>query len=96
MSKSIRWILTGILAATTMSLGAQTGSGKVSGTVLDPSGQPLSSATVILLKAADSSMHKTAVTGKDGGYLLKKSLMGITWLQLLLQVIPKNSATDFL
>lgn len=72
MSKSIRWILTGILAATTMSLAAQTGSGKVSGTVLDPSGQPLSSVTVILLKAADSSMQKTAVTGKDGVYLFEK------------------------
>lgn len=68
MSKSIRWILTGILAATAMSMAAQPGSGKVSGTVLDLSGQPLSSATVSLLKATDSSLHKTAVTGRDGSY----------------------------
>lgn len=40
----------------------------VSGTVRDEAGKPVVSATVSLLKAADSALVKLAVTNKEGGY----------------------------
>ena len=47
---------------------AQTGNGKIAGTVQDLSGKPLQSVTVLLLKAKDSLLAKTALSGKNGDY----------------------------
>ena len=47
---------------------AQNKTGKVSGQVQDQSNKPLAAVSVSLLKLADSSLVKTAVTGKDGKY----------------------------
>lgn len=47
---------------------SQTKQGKVSGSVLDAANSPLVSATISLLKSKDSSLVKTAVSGKDGRY----------------------------
>jgi iron complex outermembrane recepter protein len=55
---------------------AQQKIGKIGGTVLDPSGKPLPSITVSLLKAKDSSLAKVAITGKDGKYDFDKIAEG--------------------
>ncbi len=47
---------------------AQNKNGKISGTILDASGKPLSAVTVSLLKAKDSALAKAAVTTKEGNY----------------------------
>ena len=46
--------------------------GRITGQVRDASGNPLPSATVSLLKAGDSSLVKTAISGKDGRYEFEK------------------------
>lgn len=47
---------------------AQTGGGKISGTVLDEAKKPLDGATVILLIAKDSTVVSTQLAGKDGSF----------------------------
>ena len=47
---------------------AQNKTGKISGIIQDPTGKPLPSISVSLLKASDSSLVKVAVTGKEGQY----------------------------
>ena len=47
---------------------AQNKAGKISGSVQDAAGKPLSAVSVSLLKANDSSLTKVAVTNKDGKY----------------------------
>jgi iron complex outermembrane receptor protein len=49
-------------------LGAQTGTGKISGIINDAAGKPLQSVTVSLLRAADSSVLTTVASAKDGRY----------------------------
>jgi len=49
-------------------LSAQNTTGKISGLILDAGNKPLSSVSVSLLKARDSALVKTAITGKDGKY----------------------------
>ena len=44
--------------------------GGVSGRVSDETGKPLSFASVLLLRAADSGLVKTELTGDDGSYVL--------------------------
>lgn len=51
-----------------LQLHAQTPSGKISGTVQDASGKPVAAATVLLLRANDMKLIKTAVTNADGNY----------------------------
>jgi len=55
---------------------AQNKTGKLSGTIQDASGIPLSSVTVSLLKVKDSSLAKAAVTNKDGKYELENIAEG--------------------
>lgn len=57
-----------LFCALVLTATAQTKQGKVSGAVLDAANNPLVSATVSLLKSKDSSLIKTAVSGKDGRY----------------------------
>jgi iron complex outermembrane recepter protein len=47
---------------------AQVNSNKITGSVQDAAGKPVASATVSLLKANDSSLHKITLTGKEGLY----------------------------
>ena len=47
---------------------AQAKSGQIKGFILDAANKPISSVTVSLLKSADQSLVKTAITGKDGSY----------------------------
>jgi outer membrane receptor protein involved in Fe transport len=51
-----------------VNVSAQNPPGRVSGKVLDAANHPLSSISVSLLRARDSSLVKVAVTGKDGTY----------------------------
>ncbi|MBL7748108.1 MAG: TonB-dependent receptor [Chitinophagaceae bacterium] len=55
---------------------AQNKPAKLSGTIQDASGTPLSSVTVSLLKVKDSSLAKAAVTNKDGKYELENIAEG--------------------
>lgn len=48
----------------------------LTGRVHDPDGRPVASATVSLLKAADSSLAKVAVTDRDGRYEFEKISQG--------------------
>lgn len=57
-----------ILLVSLAQLPAQNSSGKIAGTVTDAASKPLSSVSLSLLKAADSSLVKMAVSGKDGKY----------------------------
>jgi len=47
---------------------AQTGTGKISGSVLDEAKKPLDGATVVLLIAKDSTVVGTQLAGKDGSF----------------------------
>ena len=42
--------------------------GKLSGTILDAAGKPAQGISVSLQKAADTSLVKVALSGKDGKY----------------------------
>ncbi len=57
-----------ILLVSLVQLSAQNSSGKIAGTVTDAANKPLPSVSLSLLKAADSSLVKMAVSGKDGKY----------------------------
>lgn len=61
-------IITLVLLMSFSQLVAQNGSGKISGIVTDAGKKPLQSISVSLLKAADSSVIKMAVSSKDGKY----------------------------
>ena len=47
---------------------AQTGDGKISGSVLDDTKKPLDGATVILLAAKDSTVISSQLVSKDGSF----------------------------
>jgi hypothetical protein len=47
---------------------AQTGAGKISGSILDEAQKPLDGATVVLLIAKDSTVVSTQLAGKDGSF----------------------------
>ncbi len=47
---------------------AQTGTGKISGSVLDEAKKPLDGATVVLLITKDSTVVSTQLAGKDGNF----------------------------
>jgi iron complex outermembrane receptor protein len=64
--KSIFTLLTAVLLASTSQ--AQTGNGRVSGSVQDGSAKTVESATISLLKAKDSSLAKLAATDKTGKF----------------------------
>src|SRR6185503_12583137 len=68
----MRKILT--LCCLLLSLGicAQNKTGVISGAIQDAEGKPLSSITVSLIKAQDSSLVKMAVTAKDGKFEFEK------------------------
>lgn len=51
-----------------LKIAAQNKAGIISGSMLDAGNNPLSSVSVSLLKAKDSSLVKLAVTGKNGKY----------------------------
>jgi len=57
-----------LLTATFFTASAQEKQGKINGSIIDASGKPISSVTVSLLKAKDSSLAKAAVSSKDGKY----------------------------
>lgn len=64
MKQIFIWVAFSLFA---VSAAAQTNQ-KISGTVTDSENKPVSSATVSLLRAKDSSLVKLAVSGKTGGY----------------------------
>src|ERR1700735_3332573 len=49
---------------------AQTQTGKISGTVIDENKKPVESATISVLKAADSALVKSIVSDKDGKFVI--------------------------
>ncbi len=55
-----------------LDVSAQEKNGKISGAVQDAGNKPLPSITVSLLKAKDSVLVKTAISGKDGKYEFEK------------------------
>ncbi len=55
---------------------AQTRSGALSGTLSDSTGKPVEAATVQLLKAADKSLVKTAVSDRSGNFSFEKIAAG--------------------
>ncbi|MFT3682028.1 MAG: TonB-dependent receptor [Ferruginibacter sp.] len=57
-----------LLALLCFAVSAQNKIGKISGLIKDAEGKPMPSVTVSLLKGKDSSLAKTALTGKDGKY----------------------------
>lgn len=66
--RKILTMLTVALAALTLTSQAQTKTGKITGTVIDGSTKTIESATITLLKAADSSVYKLSVADKNGNY----------------------------
>ncbi len=60
---------------------AQT-TGKVKGSVINPSSKPVISATVELLLSSDSTLVKTAVTDKEGNYFLETIMPGSYFIKV--------------
>jgi iron complex outermembrane recepter protein len=67
-----------LLTIITLSLAgeAQTGKGRVAGTVIDGNTKTIESATITLLKAKDSSVVKMAVADKNGNYAFENIAEG--------------------
>jgi iron complex outermembrane receptor protein len=64
-------MLTAILSLPLSAFAQESGSsGKINGSVTDPAGKPIDHASVVLLKAQDSSQVKGTSTGTDGAYHL--------------------------
>ena len=61
---------------------AQAQSGTVSGTILDETGEPLASATAVLLTATDSSMVAFGISGPDGTFKLGRAPQAAYVLQV--------------
>lgn len=55
---------------------AQSTSGRITGIITDLQGKPLATATVSLAHASDSTVVKTALSGEDGKFVLKKLAEG--------------------
>lgn len=55
---------------------AQTKTGTISGTVINPEKKPVESATIQLLNAASKALVKTAITDKEGNYNFEKIAEG--------------------
>ena len=66
--KSIKTLLTVLLLVAYMASHAQTKPGKISGSIKSGPDKPLSSATVTLLRAKDSSVAKVNVASRDGRF----------------------------
>ncbi len=62
-----------VLSLTTLSFisQAQTGTGKVTGHIVDGSQKIIASATITLLKAKDSSVAKIGAANKDGNFVFE-------------------------
>ncbi len=69
--RKILTMLTVVLTALTLTSQAQTKSGKITGTVIDGNTKTIESATITLLKAADSSVVKISVADKTGKYVFE-------------------------
>lgn len=65
-----------LFALLTFSLFLSVGAQSISGTLHDEAGKPLSAVTVLLLKSADSSTIKFAVTKADGNYRFENIASG--------------------
>ena len=62
-----------LLTAMSISLASLAQTGKVTGTIKDGGNQQIiDAATLSLLKTADSSLLKTAVTDKEGNYIFEQ------------------------
>jgi iron complex outermembrane receptor protein len=77
-------------------LSAQNKTGKISGIVLDANDNPLSSVSVSLLRAKDSSLKKMAVTGKDGKYEFENISEGNYIILVTAAGYAKNMSKSFL
>jgi iron complex outermembrane recepter protein len=70
-----KFILTLIASVATLFSFAQS-TGTVTGTVTDVNGKKVVSATVLLLKATDSSLYKTEITNAEGAYTFNQVAVG--------------------
>lgn len=68
---------------------------KVSGKVLDEIRKPLDFATISLVKASDSSLVRTAVSGLDGGFLFENLLSGTYRVSVSMVGYQKAKTADF-
>ena len=69
--RKILTMLTVALSALTLTSQAQTKTGKITGTVIDGNTKTIESATITLLKAADSTVVKISVADKTGKYVFE-------------------------
>ena len=74
---------------------AQSKNGVVAGQVEDASGSPIPSATVSLIKAKDSVLARTAVSGKDGRYEIGQVADGSYFVSVNAVGYEKQSSTVF-
>ncbi len=93
MKQKLLLILT-IGLFTTISAFAQNPS-KVSGQINDNSGKPLASATIMLYKAKDSSLVKTAVTNTTGNYEMTPVKPGSYFVSATSAGMKKTSSSVF-
>ncbi len=70
-------------------------SAQVSGKIIDENSKPLSSATVLLLNAKDSSLAKTAVTAASGAFKMISIKAGRYFLSATSVGHAKNSSAKF-
>lgn len=89
------FILCCFFIACLVNVSAQNKTGKVSGSVRDAAGNPLSSMSVSLLKAKDSSLAKIAITGKDGKYEFENIGNGNYLISVTSVGYEKNFSTAF-
>lgn len=88
----IKIFLIGLLSLQTLLTEAQV---TITGTVLDESGMPLPSATVLLLNPSDTSMVKGGITDGSGNYRLEGISLGTYLLSVSMVGFRRHVAPEF-
>ena len=88
-------VLVLFFATALVKISAQTTTHKVTGSVKDQAGVSLAAITVSLLKKADSSLVKVAITAKDGKYEFDKINDGVFLLSLTSAGFEKAYSDSF-
>jgi iron complex outermembrane recepter protein len=76
-------------------LQAQSGMGVITGKVMDPEGEPVAFANVVLHTVADSAMAKVEYTDDHGAFTLANIASGNYWLNISFVGLPTYNSTPF-
>lgn len=92
---TIIFILISTLLSVTVNAQTRINGSKVAGKVLDETRKPLDFATVSLLKASDSTLVRTAVSGLDGTFVFENLINGTYRVSISMVGYEKTRTSEF-